>query len=252
MRRPMVAGNWKMHKTAAEAVELVEGIKPLVAELAVEVVVCPPFTSLPAVRTALADSAIGLGGQNMHSERQGAFTGEISADMLLAAGCSHVLLGHSERRQFCGEDDLLVNRKLARALQAGLCPIVCVGETLQEREEGRIEEVVLGQVGGALAGIEAGAARAVLWAYEPVWAIGTGVTATAAQAEEVHAMIRHFLAGRLGTAANDEVRILYGGSVKPENAAELLAQDNIDGGLIGGAALDAAQFAAIVKTALYP
>ncbi len=252
MRRPMVAGNWKMHKTAAEAVELVEGIKPLVAELAVEVVVCPPFTSLPAVRTALADSAIGLGGQNMHSERQGAFTGEISADMLLAAGCSHVLLGHSERRQFCGEDDLLVNRKLARALQAGLRPVVCVGETLQEREEGRIEEVVLGQVGGALAGIEAGAARAVLWAYEPVWAIGTGVTATAAQAEEVHAMIRRFLAGRLGTAANDEVRILYGGSVKPENAAELLAQDNIDGGLIGGAALDAAQFAAIVKTALYP
>lgn len=252
MRRPMVAGNWKMHKTAAEAVELVEAIKPLVAGLAVEVVVCPPFTSLPAVRTALADSAIGLGGQNMHSERQGAFTGEISADMLLAAGCSHVLLGHSERRQFCGEDDLLVNRKLARALQAGLKPIVCVGETLQEREEGRIEEVVLGQVGGALAGIEAGAARAVLWAYEPVWAIGTGVTATAAQAEAVHAMIRRFLAGRLGTAANDEVRILYGGSVKPENAAELLAQDNIDGGLIGGAALDAAQFAAIVKTALYP
>ena len=252
MRRPIVAGNWKMHKTATEAVELVEAIKPLVAGLAVEVVVCPPFTSLPAVRTALADSAIGLGGQNMHSERQGAFTGEISADMLLAAGCSHVLLGHSERRQFCGEDDLLVNRKLARALQAGLRPIVCVGETLQEREEGRIEEVVLGQVGGALAGIEAGAAGAVLWAYEPVWAIGTGVTATAAQAEEVHAMIRRFLAGRLGTAANDEVRILYGGSVKPENAAELLAQDNIDGGLIGGAALDAAQFAAIVKTALYP
>lgn len=252
MRRPIVTGNWKMHKTAAEAVELVKAIEPLVAGLDVEVVVCPPFTSLQAVRTALADSTLGLGAQNMHSERQGAFTGEVSADMLLAAGCSYVLLGHSERRQVCGEDDLLVNRKLARALQAGLHPIVCVGETLQEREEGRIEEVVLGQVGGALAGIEAHAASAVLWAYEPVWAIGTGVTATAAQAEAVHAMIRHFLAERLGKAANDEVRILYGGSVKPENAAELFAQDNIDGGLIGGAALDAEQFAAIVKSALYP
>ena len=250
MRRPIVAGNWKMHKTAAEAVELVEGIKPLVAGTDVEVVVCPPFTSLQAVRTALADSAIGLGAQNMHWERQGAFTGEISADMLLAAGCSYVLLGHSERRQFCGEDDAQVNRKLVCALQAGLCPIVCVGEALQEREAGRIEEVVLGQVGGALAGIEAGAASAVVWAYEPVWAIGTGVTATAAQAEEVHAMIRHFLAGHLGKAAADEGRIQYGGSVKPENAAELFAQDNIDGGLIGGAALDAGQFAAIVKAAL--
>ena len=250
MRRPIVAGNWKMHKTAAEAVELVEGIKPLVAGLDVEVVVCPPFTSLQAVCAALADSAIGLGGQNMHWEQQGAFTGEISSDMLLAAGCSYVLLGHSERRQFCGEDDALVNRKLARSLQAGLCPIVCVGETLQEREANRIEEVVLGQVGGALAGIEASAASAVLWAYEPVWAIGTGVTATAAQAEEVHAMIRHFLAGHLGKAAADEIRIQYGGSVKPENAAELFAQDNIDGGLIGGAALDAGQFAAIVKAAL--
>ncbi|CAI8026478.1 Triosephosphate isomerase [Geodia barretti] len=163
--------------------------------------------------------------------------------MLLAAGCSYVLLGHSERRQFCGEDDSQVNRKLVCALRAGLCPIVCVGETLQEREASRIEEVVLGQVGGALAGIEASAASAVLWAYEPVWAIGTGVTATAAQAEEVHAMIRHFLDA-------DEVRIQYGGSVKPENAAELFAQDNIDGGLIGGAALDAGQFAAIVKAAL--
>ncbi|CAI8026476.1 Triosephosphate isomerase, partial [Geodia barretti] len=173
----------------------------------------------------------------------GSFTGEISSDMLLAAGCSYVLLGHSERRQFCGEDDSQVNRKLVCALRAGLCPIVCVGETLQEREASRIEEVVLGQVGGALAGIEASAASAVLWAYEPVWAIGTGVTATAAQAEEVHAMIRHFLDA-------DEVRIQYGGSVKPENAAELFAQDNIDGGLIGGAALDAGQFAAIVKAAL--
>ena len=142
MRRPIVAGNWKMHKTAAEAVELVEGIKPLVAGLDVEVVVCPPFTCLETVRTALADSAIGLGGQNMHSEWQGAFTGEISPEMLLAAGCSYVLLGHSERRQLCGEDDSLVNRKLACALRAGLCPIVCVGETLQEREAGRIEEVV--------------------------------------------------------------------------------------------------------------
>jgi triosephosphate isomerase len=186
----------------------------------------------------------------MHWEQEGAFTGEVSAEMALAAGCTYVILGHSERRQHCGETDEVVNRKLTIALAASLQPIVCVGESLTEREAGQIEEVVLGQVGGALEGLEADAAAGVVLAYEPVWAIGTGVTATAAQAEEVHALIRGFLAERWGAEVAGGVRIQYGGSVKPENAAELFAQENIDGGLIGGAALDAESFAAIVKAAV--
>lgn len=250
MRKAIVAGNWKMHKTASEAVELVAELKPLLAGVEVETAICPPATSLQAVHAALEGSAIGLGAQNMHWEQEGAFTGELSAGMILAVGCSYVILGHSERRQYCGETDEMVNRKLVSALSAGLKPIVCVGETLAEREAERIEEVVLGQVGGALMGLEAGSVSEVVWAYEPVWAIGTGVTATAAQAEEVHALIRHFLAERLGAEVAAGLRIQYGGSVKPENAAELFSQNNIDGGLIGGAALAAESFAAIVKAAL--
>ncbi len=250
MRKAIVAGNWKMHKTASEAVELVAELKPLLTGVEVETAICPPATSLQAVHTALEGSAIGLGVQNMHWEREGAFTGELSAGMILAAGCTYVILGHSERRQYFGETDEWVNRKLISALEAGLRPIVCVGETLAEREAGRIEEVVLGQVGGALAGLEASEVVDVVWAYEPVWAIGTGVTATAAQAEEAHAMMRNFLAERLGAEVAAGQRIQYGGSVKPDNAAELFSQDNIDGGLIGGAALAAESFAAIVKAAL--
>ena len=252
MRKAIVAGNWKMHKTASEAVELVAALKPLLAGVEVETAVCPPFTSLQAVHAALEGSAIGLGAQNMHWEGEGAFTGEVSAGMILAAGCSYVILGHSERRQYGGETDEMVNRKLVRALAAGLRPIVCAGETLDEREAGRIEEVVLGQVGGALAGLEVDEVREVVFAYEPVWAIGTGVTATAEQAEEVHGMIRAFLSERLGAETAAALRIQYGGSVKPDNAAELFSQDNIDGGLIGGAALAAESFAAIVKAALCP
>ncbi|MEE3258485.1 MAG: triose-phosphate isomerase [Candidatus Latescibacterota bacterium] len=249
MRKAIVAGNWKMHKTASEAVELVAALKPLLEGVAVEVAVCPPFTSLQALSAILEGSAIGLGAQNMHWENEGAHTGEISAGMLLEAGCTYVILGHSERRQ-AGEIDELVHRKLVAALEAGLRPIVCVGETLAEREAGRIEEVVLGQVGGALGALEGEAVAAMVLAYEPVWAIGTGATATAAQAEEVHALIRGYVADRLGEETAAMLRIQYGGSVKPENAAELFGQDNIDGGLIGGAALAAEGFAAIVKAAL--
>ena len=249
MRKAIVAGNWKMHKTASEAVELVAALKPLLKGVAVEAVVCPPFTSLQAVHAALEGSAIGLGAQNMHWAADGAHTGEISAAMLLASGCTYVILGHSERRQ-AGESDEMVHRKLVAALDAGLRPIVCVGETLAEREAGRIEEVVLGQVGGALGDLGSDAVAAMVLAYEPVWAIGTGATATAAQAEEVHALIRGYLAERLGAETAAALRIQYGGSVKPENAAELFAQENIDGGLIGGAALAAESFAAIVKAAL--
>ena len=249
MRKAIVAGNWKMHKTASEGVELVAALKPLLEGVAVEAADCPPFTSLQAVHAALEGSAIGLGAQNMHWEADGAHTGEISAGMLLASGCTYVILGHSERRQ-AGENDEMVHRKLVAAIDAGLRPIVCVGETLEEREAGRIEEVVLGQVGGALGDSGGDAVAAMVLAYEPVWAIGTGATATAAQAEEVHALIRGYLAERLGSETAAALRIQYGGSVKPENAAELFAQENIDGGLIGGAALAAESFAAIVKAAL--
>ena len=249
MRKAIVAGNWKMHKTASEAVELVAALKPLLEGVAVEAAGCPPFTSLHAVHAALEGSAIGLGAQNMHWAADGAHTGEISAAMLLASGCTYVILGHSERRQ-AGESDEMVHRKLVAALDAGLRPIVCVGETLAEREAGRIEEVVLGQVGGARGDLDGDAVAAMVLADEPVWAIGTGATATAAQAEEVHALIRGYLAERLGAETAAALRIQYGGSVKPENAAELFAQENIDGGLIGGAALAAESFAAIVKAAL--
>lgn len=250
MRKVIVTGNWKMHKTACEAVELVATLKPLLEGVAtVEVAVCPSFTSLQAVYAALEGSAIGLGAQNMHWEANGAHTGEISAGMLLASGCSYVILGHSERRK-AGESDEMIHRKLVAALDSGLRPIVCVGETLEEREAGRIEEVVLGQVGRALGVLSDETVATMVLAYEPVWAIGTGVTATAAQAEEVHALIRGYLVERLGAETAAALRIQYGGSVKAENAAELFAQDNIDGGLIGGAALAADSFAAIVKAAL--
>lgn len=248
MRKPFVAGNWKMHKTAAEAVALVEELKPLLAGTTqVEVAVCPPYTSLVAVQQALAGSSIGLGAQNVHWEASGAFTGEISAEMLLTSGCKYAIIGHSERRQYFADTDETVNRKLTAALGAGLVPIVCVGETLEQREAGQIEAVVLGQLNGALQGIQAKDASRIVLAYEPVWAIGTGKTATSAQAEEVHALIRGRLKALYGPEVADAIRLQYGGSVKPDNAAELFAQPNIDGGLIGGAALKAEDFAAIVQ-----
>jgi triosephosphate isomerase len=248
MRTKIVAGNWKMNKTPAEAKLLIAGLRQLLGNgpWPVEVVVCPPFTSLAAAAEALAGSAIGLGAQNMHAAASGAFTGEISADMLRALGVGYVILGHSERRTLCGESDEDVNAKTRAALAAGLIPIVCVGETLAEREAGRTDSVVTRQVKGSLADLGPGIGRCVV-AYEPVWAIGTGRTATPAQAQEVHALIRRTLAELAGGQVANAMRIQYGGSMKPENAAELMAQPDIDGGLIGGAALKAESFHAIVK-----
>ena len=250
-RKKIVAGNWKMNKTAAEAKALVAGIRQATADGggSVEVVVCPPFTALESAAAALAGSRIALGAQNMNARESGAFTGEISAAMLAALGVRYVILGHSERRTLYGETDAIVNGKARAAIAAGLVPIVCVGETLAERESGRMDAVVAGQVKGSLDGVGGDALKAgkVVIAYEPVWAIGTGKTASKEQAQEMHALIRRVLAEMTCGAAAAAVRIQYGGSMKPENAAELLAMPDIDGGLIGGAALKSDSFAAIVK-----
>ena len=251
MRRPLIAGNWKMHKTLDEARQLVRGLLPLVETACAErdVVVCPPAPYLALVGQLLAASPVALGAQTMHWEEEGAYTGEVAGEMILTSGGTYVILGHSERRQYFGETDESVNRKLRAALRVGLTPIVCVGESLEQRLAGQVEEIVIGQTAAALAGFEAGDVAKAVLAYEPVWAIGTGQTATAEQAEEVHALIRAFLQERYGAEVAARMRIQYGGSVKSDNAAELFAQDNIDGGLIGGASLKAADFAAIVQAA---
>jgi triosephosphate isomerase (TIM) len=250
MRKPIVAGNWKLNKTAVETAELIAALKPLVADVdGVEVVVCPPFTSLSAAHVALKGSRIGLGAQNVYWEASGAFTGEISADMLLTSGCRYVIIGHSERRQYFAETDAAVNRKLVAALGAGLTPIVCCGETLDERQAGRVEAVVLGQVDGAFQGIAAADVTKVVVAYEPVWAIGTGVNASPEQAQEVHAMIRARFQALYSPAVAAQLRLQYGGSVKSSNADAIFAQPDIDGGLIGGSALLADEFATVVKAA---
>lgn len=251
MRTPIVAGNWKMNKTPAEAEALARAVVDAVAGVSgVEVVICPPFTALDRVSGVVKGTRVGLGAQHMHWEASGAFTGEVSAQMLLTSGCDYVILGHSERRQFFGETDQTVNRRLKAALGAGLKPIVCVGETLSERKSDVTEQVVRTQVTGAFEGISAKEAKGVVLAYEPVWAIGTGLTATREQAEVVHGAIRKVLAQLYNDATSQAVRIQYGGSVKADNAVELFGQPNIDGGLIGGASLDAGSFAAIVKAAL--
>jgi triosephosphate isomerase len=249
-RRKFVCGNWKMHKTVAEALALVRELRDgLGADAAVEVAVAPPFTALHAVAGAIAGSPLALAAQDVHWEAQGAFTGEVSAPMLAEVGCRHGIVGHSERRQLFGETDESVRRKVGALLAANVLPIVCVGETLVEREESRTLEVVDRQVRGALAGVPRAALAAITVAYEPVWAIGTGKTATAAQAQEVHAAIRKILR-ELGGGAADAIRIQYGGSVKPDNAAELMSQPDVDGALVGGASLKAKDFIAIVKGAL--
>ncbi|HYS11214.1 MAG TPA: triose-phosphate isomerase [Myxococcales bacterium] len=248
MRRKFICGNWKMHKTAGDAAQLVRELREKLKTQA-EVAVAPPFTALQAAKKELQGSAIQLFAQNCHHEKQGAFTGEVSAPMLADAGCHGVILGHSERRQYFGETDEGVNRKLRAALEAKLHPIVCVGESLLEREAGRTWEVVSRQVRGALAGFAAGEIGRCTLAYEPVWAIGTGKTATTSQAQEVHAQIRELLRELAGAAVADAIRIQYGGSVKPENAADLMAQPDIDGALVGGASLKADDFARIVAGA---
>jgi triosephosphate isomerase len=248
-RRKFVCGNWKMHKTSAEAVALVRELKEKLKTQA-QVAVAPPFTALAAVKKELQGSPVQLFGQNCHHEKQGAYTGEVSAPMLAEVGCDGVIIGHSERRQYFGETDEGVNRKIRAALDAKLHPIVCVGETLQEREASRTWEVVSRQVRGAFAGLGGEQIGRCTLAYEPVWAIGTGKTATTAQAQEVHAQIRALLRELAGAPVAEAVRIQYGGSVKPENAADLLGQADIDGALVGGASLKADDFARIIAGAL--
>lgn len=248
MRKTLVAGNWKLNLGPDEGVALIKDLLPLVKDVdTCDVVVCPPYLTLAAAAKALQGSNVGLGAQNVHWADAGAFTGEVSPSMLLTVGCQWVILGHSERRQLFGETDEGVNKRLMASLSAGLHPIVCVGETLEERDAGRVDDVVLGQIDRSLQGLSAEQALATTVAYEPVWAIGTGRTATPEQAEEVHALIRQRLAQTFGQDTAQKMRLQYGGSVKPDNAAELFGQENIDGGLIGGAALDAEGFAAIVR-----
>ena len=249
-RKLLIAGNWKMNLNSAEASELADSIVSQVGtQMEVAVCICPTFTSLEAVSKRVVDSNIGLGAQNMHFKNSGAFTGEISAEMLRHLFVSFVIIGHSERREYFDENDDLVNQKTIAALEASLKPIVCVGETLSERDSGQLESVIKRQLEGALVGVSPNHADQLVIAYEPVWAIGTGKTATPEDAESVHSFIRKLLSDILGIEAANKVRILYGGSMKPENADELLAQKNIDGGLIGGAALKANSFAALVESA---
>jgi triosephosphate isomerase len=250
MRKKIIAGNWKMNKLGREAMELASAVKTgLTSQADVEVVLCPPFTALRSVGDLLAQTSIRLGAQDMHWEKEGAFTGEISPAMLRDANCQYVILGHSERRQFFHETDAIVNRKVKAALAENLTPIVCVGELLDQREANQTEDVITTQVTKSLAGLDETGFRRIVLAYEPVWAIGTGRTATPAQAQEVHVLIRRVLAKMSNPGAAQAVRIQYGGSVKPANARELFAQADIDGGLIGGAALDAKSFIDIVLAA---
>ena len=245
-RKTVIAGNWKMNKTVTETAALVEQIRSAADTSACEVVVCPPFTNLQAACEAASGSDIKVGAQNVHFAASGAYTGEISADMLLSLGVTHVIIGHSERRQYFGETNETVNLRLTAALNAGLTAILCVGETEQQREQGITDEIIRAQLKVALGGIDSKQMERLIVAYEPVWAIGTGKTATAAQAEEVCAMIRATVRELYGEAVAECLTIQYGGSMKPGNAAELLSQPDIDGGLIGGAALKAEDFCAII------
>jgi len=246
MRQPIIAGNWKMNKTIDEAKTLVEALKPLVKDAKAEVVVCPPFVNLAAVKELLKGSNIKLGAQNCHYEAKGAYTGEISVDMLTAIGVDFVIIGHSERREYYAETDEGVNKKAKAILAAGMTPIVCCGETLEQREQGITNEWVSGQIDKALDGLTPAQVASLVIAYEPIWAIGTGKTATSEQANETIAVIRKTVADKFDAATADAVRIQYGGSMKPGNAKELMAQPDIDGGLIGGASLVAEDFAGVV------
>ncbi len=248
-RRVFIAANWKMHKTLEEARTLAREVRQgLSAGLQAEVALAPPFTALAAVAGELTGSGLGLAGQDTFWERQGAYTGAISPLMLQDVGCRYVIVGHSERRQYFGETDEIVNRKLKAVLEVGLCPICCIGETLEERQKGITLEVVARQLRQGLAGLGPLSGEQLVLAYEPVWAIGTGLTATPEQAQSVHAFIRSQLQG-FGIAAAEAIRILYGGSVTPDNAASLLAQADIDGALVGGASLKTASFLGIVAAA---
>ncbi|NJP05488.1 MAG: triose-phosphate isomerase [Chloroflexaceae bacterium] len=247
MRVPLLAGNWKMHKTVSEAVDLVKALLDGVgAPTDREVLVCPPYTALLAVQPLLEGKPIGLGAQDVFHEVQGAYTGAISPVMLRDIGCTYVIVGHSERRQYFGDDDAAVNRKLHSALAHGLRPIMCVGESKPQRDAGEAESVVVSQIHGGLAEVTAAQMNDVVIAYEPIWAIGTGDTATPDDAQAMHAAIRNVLTELFGDTVSSQVRIQYGGSVKPDNVDDLMAQPDIDGALVGGASLKAEQFLRIV------
>jgi triosephosphate isomerase len=249
MRRKIIAGNWKLHKRTGESIRLVIELKVRTVYIQhTEIVVCPTFLALSQVKDCLKESRIKLGAQNLFWEDEGAYTGEVSGPLLKDAGCEHVIIGHSERRQYFGENDEGINKRLVAALNAGLKPIVCVGETLQEREDGRTFEIVSTQLSGALAGIRPDQLDHLVIAYEPVWAIGTGKNATPEQAQDVHRFIREKISTILTSSLASTIRIQYGGSVKPANANDLLSQTDIDGALVGGASLDAESFSEIIKS----
>lgn len=248
MRTKIIAGNWKMNKVASEAIAFARDLKVKILNIRKpEIVVCPPFTALENVCDILKDSRAEVGAQNVHWEKSGAFTGEISAEMIQSAGCRHVIIGHSERRQFFAETNQIVRKKLAHVLTTSLKPIVCIGETLEQRQAGQTQEVVEQQLEEGLEGLTNDQANRLVLAYEPVWAIGTGVTATPEQAEDVHKFIRDFLSKRFHRQLAESIRILYGGSVSPGNVRELLSRGDIDGGLIGGASLKVDSFVEMIK-----
>lgn len=249
LRKAVIAGNWKMNKTPAEAKVLIEGIKPLVKDADCGVVICVPYIDLAAALEATKGTNIGVGAENCHWEKSGAFTGEISADMLADIGVQYVVIGHSERRTYFGETDITVNKRVRAALDSGLIVILCVGEYLEQREQGITDELVAMQTKIALGGVTEDELKNIIIAYEPVWAIGTGKTATSAQANEVCAVIRETVKELYSAAAADAMTVQYGGSMNAANAEELLDQPDVDGGLIGGASLKPADFAEIVKAA---
>ena len=247
MRKPIIAGNWKMNMTPSQAKELVTDLIPLVKDAACDVVVCPPYVDIALVAELVKGTNIQVGAQNIHWAEKGAFTGEISAAMLKEAGAAYAIIGHSERRQYFGETDATVNSRAKAALAAGIVPIICVGESLEQREKGETDVVVSGQVKADLADIPGEAVAGLVIAYEPIWAIGTGKTATDEQANETIGLIRETIASLYGQAVADQVRIQYGGSMNPKNVKGLMAQAQIDGGLIGGASLKAPDFAQVVN-----
>jgi len=248
MRTKIIAGNWKMNKIAAEAIAFARDLKVKTLNIRkTEIIVCPPFTALAIVQDILKDSRAEVGAQNVHFASSGAYTGEISAEMIESTGCRHVIIGHSERRQYFAETNQLVNQKLIHVLTTSLNPIVCIGETLEQRQNGQTENVIKTQLHESLDGLTIDQLKRVVLAYEPVWAIGTGVTATPEQAEDVHRFIRELIRNRFGQKTAESIQILYGGSVKPDNIRDLLSRTDIDGGLIGGASLNVASFVEMIK-----
>ena len=247
MRKPIIAGNWKMNNTIGDAKELIESIKPLVGDAKVDIVVCPTYLSLAKVAELTKNTNIAVGAQNMHYEESGAYTGEVSGEMLQELGLEYVIIGHSERRQYFNETDETVNKKVIKALKLNLKPIVCVGETLEEREQNKAKEIVTAQVKKALVGLSKEEISSLVIAYEPIWAIGTGKTASSEDANEVCGWIRDEVKDLTDANVSEKVRIQYGGSVKPNNIKELMAQAHIDGALVGGASLKADQFAALIN-----